>query len=109
METKRCFTCKQEFTLDQFLKVPEKDYMLPTDKGTTVECRTCTFKRFMRDGEKLTPYRKKTKLQGELRRFTGIPMNAETAYKYCFEWTYEEIREFIRQELDKKGLEPYNE
>ena len=108
-DCKSCFTCKQKLPLKEFHKVPEKDYQLPSDKGTTVECRTCSFKRIMRKGEKLHPYRKHTKFRGELRRFIGIPMNAQEAYDYCFTFSDEQRKEYTRNKLEEQGLEPYNE
>ena len=107
--TKRCFTCKNNLPIFMYHKLPKKDYQLNTDLGRATECRLCTYKRIKREGEKLHPYRKVTKLQGELRRFTSIPMNKKQAFEYCFLSTYESNRAFLRYELDKQGLEPYNE
>jgi hypothetical protein len=109
MESKICFTCKENKPLNQYFKLPDKDYQLKSDKGHSVECRECAYKRIIRTGEKLHPYRKFTKLQGELRRFTSIPMSQEVAYKYCFRMTDKERKVFLKKELSKKGLEPFNE
>lgn len=107
--TKICFTCKEDKPLNQYFKLPKKDYQLKTDKGHSVECRECSYKRILRTGEKLHPYRKYTKLQGELRRFTSIPMDKKQAYNYCFVMSDKERKLYIRNELSKQGLEPFNE
>lgn len=109
MESKRCFTCKEVKDLDDFLKLPEKDYKLPSDKGCSTECRECTFNRIVRDGEKLHPYRKFTKLQGELRRFTSIKMCKTAAFLYCFVLSDKMRRDYLRKKLEQQGLVPYNE
>jgi hypothetical protein len=109
MDHKICFTCKENKPLDQYFKLPEKDYQLKSDKGHSIECRECAYNRIIRNGEKLHPYRKYTKLQGELRRFTSIPMNEIDAYYYCFVATDTERKLYMRDELSKQGLKPFNE
>ena len=106
---KRCFNCKNDLPLFMYHKLPENDYQLKTDLGRATECRLCTYERIKREGEKLHPYRKVTKLQGELRRFTSITMNKKQAFKYCFLNTYESNRTYLRNELRKQKLYPYNE
>jgi DNA-directed RNA polymerase subunit RPC12/RpoP len=109
MESKICFTCKKEQALRQYFRLPEKDYQLKSDKGHSIECRNCAYKRILKTGEKLHPYRKFTKLQGELRRFTSILMNKEEAFNYCFRMTDKERKLFLKKELSKQGLKPFNE
>lgn len=109
MESKICFTCKSDKTLNLYFKLPEEDYQLKSDKGTSIECRKCAYKRIIKTGEKLHPYRKFTKSQGELRRFTSIPMDKEVAYEYCFKMTDKERKLFLKKELSKQGLKPFNE
>jgi predicted metal-binding protein len=40
MESKKCFTCKIEKTLNQF-DVDRMEYQLKTDKGTCKVCKDC--------------------------------------------------------------------
>lgn len=107
-DTKRCFTCKEVKELNGFLKLPEKDHSIPNDKGVSVECRDCTYNRIVKQGEKLHPYRKFTKSQGELRRFTSLPMDEDEAFIYCY-GTDSERLELTRSKLKEQGLVAFNE
>lgn len=109
MKIKECFTCKENKHIDQFFKLPEKDHTIPNDKGVSVECRDCAYNRILANGEKLHPYRKFTKYQGELRRFTSIPMDKDEAFKYCFEMSDSERKSYLRGKLNEQGLVPFNE
>jgi hypothetical protein len=44
METKQCFTCKQELPLSEF-DIDRKDYQVKADKGTCKVCKECEYKR----------------------------------------------------------------
>ena len=44
MESKKCFTCKQELPLSDF-DVDRRKYQLKSDKGTCKVCKECEYKR----------------------------------------------------------------
>ena len=106
---KKCFTCGNIKTLDKFTKLPENDYQLPTDLGVMTNCKNCSYNWIVENEEKLHPYRKITKLQGELRRFTSIAMTQIEAFEYCFNMSDQERKKFTRDKLEEQGLKPYNE
>ena len=105
---KKCHDCKEVLPLEDFHKVNPKDYQLPTDLGRVICCKVCTYKRIIKQGEKLHPYKKKTQTMGDVRRFTSIPMTESEAWKYCFDMTYDERREFCKGKLAEQGLEVFN-
>ena len=41
VETKQCFTCKEDLPLEKFKKVEEGVYSIPSAKGVLVNCRRC--------------------------------------------------------------------
>jgi len=105
---KRCFNCKEEKPLKDFIPQPKKDHMIASQKGCSINCRKCTYEWIMDKGEKLHPYRKITKYQGELRRFTSFLMNEDEANIYCYGSDIER-KELVRSKLKKQGLLPFNE
>ena len=45
---KNCFTCKRNYPLFLF-HVNDSKYQREADKGVTIECRLCTYKRMKKD------------------------------------------------------------
>ena len=48
METKQCFTCKQELPLSD-LDVDTRKYQLKADKGTCKVCKECEYEKALVD------------------------------------------------------------
>lgn len=48
MTAKICFTCKHNYPLFLF-HINDSKYQREADKGVTIECRVCTFKRAKKD------------------------------------------------------------
>lgn len=105
---KRCFNCNEIKPLHDFIPQPEKDHMIATQKGCSINCRTCIYKWIIDNGEKLHPYRKFTQTIGEVRRFTSLPMNQDEAWTYCFD-SDEKRKQLVRDKLKEQGLVAFNE
>ena len=71
---KKCFMCKRNLPLFLF-HVNDSKYQREADKGVTIECRFCTFKRAKIDGGLMQ------RLQG---KFVFIPMGRIETIKYIF-------------------------
>lgn len=105
---KRCFNCNERKPLHAFIPQPKNDHMIASQKGCSINCRKCMYESILAKGEKLHPYRKFSKLQGELRRFTSLPMDEDEAFIYCY-GTDSERLELTRSKLKEQGLVAFNE
>jgi len=50
METKICFTCKEDLPLEKFRKVKEGTYSIPSAKGVLVNCKWCNINIELKQG-----------------------------------------------------------
>ena len=71
---KKCFTCKRNYPLFLF-HVNNSKYQREADKGVTIECRLCTYKRMKKDNGIM---------QRIDNKFTFKKMNLLETIKYIF-------------------------
>lgn len=69
METKKCFTCKQELPLSDF-DVDRRKYQLKADKGTCKVCKECEYKKALVDMSTI-------KFDFEINKFTIIKFESK--------------------------------
>ena len=69
---KKCFTCRKNYPLFLF-HVNDSKYQREADKGVTVECRICCYKRMKKDKGIMQ------RLDG---KFTFVPMTKKELIKY---------------------------
>jgi len=71
---KKCFTCKRNYPLFLY-HINTSKYMREADKGVTIECRLCTFKRAKNN---------KGLMQRVDGKFEFVPMTKAEIIKYFF-------------------------
>lgn len=71
---KKCFTCKKNYPLFLF-HVNNSKYQREADKGVTIECKLCTYKRMKKD---------KGIMQRVENKFVFVPMGNIETIKYIF-------------------------